>query len=298
MKNYARTDLACEQIAGHLKKTTGCAESVRCVGSFQIRTMTIKTEEVANSIGRACGSYLTVECGRFLELSDDARAMLVRILAGELRGMTERITQKKIDEKMSVFVAGLGNASLTADAIGPQTVTHLTVTRHLRAYDERLYCSLGCSALSALAPGVLGQTGIETLEILKGVIKAVNPDVAIIIDSLAARSCDRLASTVQITDTGITPGSGVGNHRLEISKKTLGVPVIAIGIPTVVDSSTLVYDALQRAGIDQIDDRLESVLETGKSFFVSPKDSDMITECTAKLLSRAINTAFAEILVT
>lgn len=296
MNGYSRTDLACEQLAERKNKIDGCTEDVRSVGLFRIHTLTIKTEDACKSIGRSRGTYLTVECGRFTELENEDVTLLVRLLAGELRGMAERLSKKRADDQMSVLVAGLGNALLTADAIGPQTVERLKVTRHLKAYNEALYRSLKCCELSAIAPGVLGQTGIETLEIIKGVIKTVQPDIVIIIDSLAARSCERLASTVQITDTGITPGSGVGNHRLEISQKTIGAPVIAVGVPTVVDSSTLVYDALARAGIDRIDERLEKVLETGKSFFVSPKDSDMVTDRTAEILSCAINVAFAEIL--
>ena len=173
--------------------------------------------------------------------------MLSRLLAGELRGSARRITGKGVDASFGVFVAGLGNAELTADAIGPRTVRLLTATRHLREHAAGLYREAGCAALSALAPGVLGQTGIETVEILRGTVQTVRPDVMLVIDSLAARSCTRLASTVQITDTGISPGSGVGNHRAAINRATVGVPVISVGVPTVVNSATLVYDALSEA---------------------------------------------------
>ena len=147
-------------------------------------------------------------------------------------------------------------------------------------------------SLSALSPGVLGQTGIETLELLRGTVRSVRPDVMVVVDALAARSCERLASTVQISDTGISPGSGVGNHRAAINRETVGIPVIVLGVPTVVNSSTLVYDALEQAGIHEISPPLRHVLENGKSFFVSPKESDVITEAVSGLLSSAINTAF------
>ena len=191
-----------------------------------------------------------------------------------------------------MFVGGLGNEELTVDAIGPKTVSRLTATRHLRDCDGELYRSLGCSSLSALSPGVLGKTGIETLEILRGAVETTKPDLAVIIDALAARSCDRLAATVQLSDTGIVPGSGVGNHRNAITKETLGVPVLAIGVPTVVDSATLVCDALEMAKIDHFDNSLRKVLENGRSFFVSPKEIDLFVEEICELLSRSLELAF------
>ena len=199
---------------------------------------------------------------------------------------------RKPDPDFSVFVTGLGNAELTADALGPDTVSKLTATRHLREHELPLYREIGCSALSAFAPGVLGQTGIETLELLRGAVRSVKPDLVVAVDALAARSCKRLASTVQLSDAGIVPGSGVGNHRTAITADTLGVPVIALGVPMVVDSSTLVYDALQEAHIDDISDSLREVLENGRSFFVSPKESDVITRQVSELLARAISMAF------
>ena len=139
---------------------------------------------------------------------------------------------------------------------------------------------------------MLGQTGIETLELLRGAVRSVRPNLVVVVDALAARSCSRLASTVQISDSGIVPGSGVGNYRAAITSETLGVPVIAIGVPTVVNSSTLVWDALKEAHIVEIGDELQAVLENGKSFFVSPKESDLISDAVSELLSDAISEAF------
>lgn len=295
MRNeYSRTDLACESAPANALDTRGARWDERNVGAFAIETLRIGTEDAAERTGLSCGTYLTVRCGRVTRLDEKEAALLVRLLAGELRGMTERITKKRIDANLRVFVAGLGNLSLTADAIGPKTVAKLNVTRHLREHEGELFDALGCTELSALTPGVLGQTGIETVEILRGAIGTVRPDVVIVVDALAARGCDRLATTVQITDVGISPGSGVGNHRDEISQTTMGVPIISIGVPTVVDSSTLVYDALEKASIENIDESLRQVLENGRGFFVSPKDSDLITESFSTLFARAIGTAFAD----
>ena len=292
MNFYARTDLACEN-CGDLKDLTKGAEwQTDRRGGFAISRLKIKTPDAERELGMPVGVYVTVECGKVTTMGDDTMERLSHILAGELRGMSERLTGKVADADFNVFVAGLGNAELTADAIGPKTVGQLTATRHLREHEEQLYGEIGCSSLSALAPGVLGQTGIETLELLRGAVRYVRPDVVLVVDALAARSCERLASTVQISDAGISPGSGVGNHRSAITRETLGVPVISLGVPTVVNSATLVYDALHEAGIDEIGESLRRVLESGRSFFVSPKESDVITAQLSRLLASAISRAF------
>lgn len=293
MKSYARSDLACESSFPKQGSVRGVEQQERRIGKITVSTLHIKTAEAERELGRPQGSYVTLECGRFDRLSKEESKIVARLLAGELRGMAKTLTGKKTNGEFSIFVAGLGNAALTADAIGPKTVAKLTATRHLREHEEGLYQSFGCSAVSALAPGVLGQTGIETLELLKGVVSRIGPDLVLVIDALAARSCERLASTVQITNVGISPGSGVGNHRLAISQKTLGVPVVALGIPTVVDSATLVYDALQAAGIGEIDRAIDQVLHSGKSFFVSLKESDVIIDKAAALFAYAVSLAFA-----
>ncbi|MBQ9761252.1 MAG: GPR endopeptidase [Clostridia bacterium] len=292
MERYARTDLACERMGEIEDLPAGCRYRERRVGESSIQTLWVDTEDAAALIGKPRGLYLTVDCGRIPSLEGERMEVVARLLAGELCGLAKRLTGKSLGSDFGVLIAGLGNASLTADAIGPETVARLTVTRHLREHESELYHGLSCCAISALAPGVLGQTGIETLEILRGTVHAVRPDLLVVIDALAARSCDRLASTVQITDTGITPGSGVGNHRIGINRESVGIPVISVGVPTVVDSATLVYDALQKAGKTQIDGALREVLENGRSFFVSPKESDLVTEHTARLLSSALGMAF------
>lgn len=291
MDVYASTDLACESMPRGEESRFSKKTHVEKVGNFRVLEIQLD-EEDSRLCSKPCGSYTTVECGRIHLLSDADLEMLTHLLSGRLRGMSRHLTKKNIDRNFVVFVAGLGNAAITADAIGPQAVALLEVTRHLREYERDLYESLDCSALCALAPGVLGETGIETLELLRGAVSHVRPDLVVVIDALAARSCERLAATVQISDVGIVPGSGVGNHRLEISKKTLGVPVVSVGVPTVVNSATLVCDALRQAGVEEIPQALESVLQSGKSFFVSPKESDVITKSVSHLIAGAISMAF------
>ena len=293
MKSYARSDLACESFLPDAGGVKGAQWQERRIGSVTVSTLRIKTETAEKELQKPKGTYVTLECPRLDRLSKEESDVISHLLAGELRGMAQALTNKKTDSEFSVFVAGLGNADLTADAIGPKTVSKLTATRHLREHEAGIYRAFGCSAVSALAPGVLGQTGIETSELLKGVISRVKPDLVLVIDALAARSCERLASTVQLSDTGIEPGAGVGNHRSAISQRTLGVPVIALGIPTVVDSATLVYDALCKAGIREIGDSLSQVLNNGRSFFVSPKESDVISDKAAALFAYAVSLAFA-----
>ncbi len=292
MNDYARTDLACESGAGDGGSAKGAEWSSYTVGGFRVCGLHIATDEAARELDKPQGHYITIECGRINHLTEEDRLLLAHLLSEELCKMSERLTGKLPDADFEVFVAGLGNAELTADAIGPKTVGLLTATRHLREHEQFLYRIIGCSALSALAPGVLGQTGIETLELLRGAIGFVKPDLMVVVDALAARSCQRLASTVQLSDAGISPGSGVGNHRAAITQETMGIPVIVLGVPTVVNSATLVYDALQEAGIEEVNDALKEVLETGRSFFVSPKESDLITEQVSHLLADAIGMAF------
>lgn len=289
---YERTDLALESCSAAGKGLGGVEQTVHRQAGCVIHRVTVTTADAAVALGKPIGTYVTVECGQIHRLDRERTGAIAGLLAGELRGMTRALTGRFPGGDLGVFVAGLGNAKLTADAIGPGTVSRLTATRHLLEHEAALFQALGCSALSALSPGVLGDTGIETLELLRGAVRSVRPDVVIVVDALAARSCARLASTVQISDSGIVPGSGVGNHRTAITAETLGVPVIALGVPTVVDSSTLVWDALRQAHIESVSDELRSVLENGRSFFVSPKESDLISASVSDLLADAISEAF------
>ena len=183
---------------------------------------------------------------------------------------------------------------MTPDAIGPGTVRRMTVTRHLRAHDGELYKALGCCELAAVTPGVLGQTGMESGELVRAAAELTRPELLVAVDALAARSCERLSSTVQLSDRGISPGAGIGNRRMALDEETVGCPVLGVGVPTVVDSATLVRDALEEAGLDpdSLPPRLEKVLERGRSFIVAPKDCDLVVELTCRVLAGALDEAF------
>ncbi len=280
-----RTDLACE---------SACPAA-----ELRERRVSIGDESTGDVLitdrrERDGGRSVTVACGRITARGEGEIPALSRLLADELRAMACELLGHAPTSQTRVFVAGLGNADMTPDAIGPGTVRRMTVTRHLRAYDEALFASLGCCELSALSPGVMGQTGLEAGELCRCAADILHPDLMVAVDALAARSCERLASTVQISDRGIAPGSGIGNRRMAVDAETMGCPVMGLGVPTVVDSSTLVLDALNRAGMDPsaLPEDLVRVLESGRSFIVSPRDSDRMVDLTCRLLARALDLAF------
>lgn len=289
--SYIRTDLALEsREAAEIKDERGIDYREEELFGIPVMYMEIKTKEGEKIIGKEIGRYTTLEIGRSWLLSDEERENAEKAMAQVLISFIG----KGSENDPPVLVVGLGNRDVTADALGPRSIDGLLITRHIKDYDKSIFEKLSQEEVAAFAPGVVGQTGIETLELIKGAVKAVKPRALIVIDALAARSVDRLATTVQLSDTGIAPGSGIGNKRKKIDKKSLGVPVIAIGVPTVVDSSTLVRDALEKAGIEDIKPELEEVLENGRNFFVSLKESDTAIAETSKLISQALNAAFSK----
>jgi spore protease len=290
-QRYTRTDLACEWgRAANSEQKGVLQQSVQL--SFGVQdTLQIMDEHAARQLGRPCGIYITLRCSPMWKLEQEQSVALEKRIASLLSDLLAEQTGKQSIENTAVMVVGLGNREITADAIGPTVVDGLLVTRHLRDHEPALFERMACSAVSALAPGVLGQTGMEVAEVVAGAVRRCRPDAIIAIDALAARSCERLAATVQLTNAGISPGSGIGNDRCALTRESMGVPVIALGVPTVVDSSTLVYDALHQAGIDHVDERLREILENGRRFYVSPKEADVITRRTAQVLARAVNRA-------
>ena len=285
-KYNIQTDLACESEATHDAGKGGTAYEESEICGFRVAKLHVKDAAGETETGKKRGRYITVFTNLLCDESADRLDALAALLADEIRALA---AVHLAGEPNCVLVAGLGNREITADSIGPKTVDKLTVTRHICARDEALFRRHFRIPLCAVAPGVLGQTGIETAELVGGAAERARPDLILAVDALAARSTKRLGATVQISDSGIFPGSGIGNRREEISARTLGVPVIAVGVPTVVNSATLVYDALQSAGYDEPDARMERVLREGESFFVSPRQSDRISESVADLLADAID---------
>ncbi|MFA6947697.1 MAG: GPR endopeptidase [Eubacteriales bacterium] len=289
MKNdYIRTDLACEAgaeaAARPAEKRVGYDYCERVRGEVSVAELDVRDGEGERATGKSVGRYVTLGFPNMLTASDDVRSALIDECAAAVRTLVG-------DARGCVMAAGLGNREMTPDALGPLCIDSISVTRHFKHLSEKLFSSLGRECVCALEPGVLARTGIETAETLSGAVENVRPTALIAIDALAARSSDRLMRTVQLSDAGISPGAGVGNRRAALSRDTLGIPVIAIGVPTVVDSSTIVYDALETAGQNDISPELEKVLETGRSYFVSPKDIDEQIETLADIIAEAINKA-------
>lgn len=290
MQNYkAYTDLACESEITHDASESGTEYTEKTKNGYKVARLDVIGKKGEKATLKKRGTYVTIFSEMMTDIDGERMDALAKTISEEVKMLSDKLLG---GAPSCVLVAGLGNREITADNIGPKTVDNLTVTRHLKIHAEKVFNSYFSVPVCAVAPGVLGQTGIEAADMLKGICSKILPDLVIVIDALAARSTKRLGATVQISDSGIAPGSGIGNHRSEISRESLGIPVIAIGVPTVVNSSTLVYDALCNAGYTELDSRIEEVLRTGESFFVSPKQIDEISECVSSLLASAINETF------
>ena len=284
---YVTTDLAIE--SGVTAGAEGVEFDEREEGEFKIAVMRVKKGRGEEETGRPAGTYVTLTIGRPWLFDEAQSERATDLISREIASLAGGISRCE-----SVLVVGLGNRALTADALGPEVADGLLITRHIKLADEQLFRSLGQAEISSFAPGVLGQTGIETYELVRGAVQRVEPDLCIAVDALAARGVDRLATTVQLCDVGLSPGSGVGNDRGALTRETLGVPVLAIGAPTVVNSATLVRDALEVAGTREISPELEEVLENGRSFFVSLKESDVAVAELSRIIAGAINRAFSK----
>ena len=281
-----RTDLALEahEINAQAGREDGIRTEEETIDGFSITTVHVGEGEGERLAKKKAGTYINVDVGKSWLLASEGFAALVALLAGQLRKLFPA------DFSGTALVVGLGNYDITADSIGPKAVEKVVVTRHLRTLNPQLYESAGFGDLCAFAPGVLGQTGMESAEIVRSIVEAVRPSLIVAIDALASRRLARLATTVQLCDTGIYPGAGVSNRRSELSAETLGVPVISIGVPTVVDAATLAYDLLGENAYEKTAAAL--LAGDGKDMFITLKESDVITKQTARLLGFSINRAF------
>ena len=260
---------------------------------IKVTTMEIENNRGARAMGKPMGVYITLEMKKE-SLEDKEQQRLVELLCNYIRKLAGGIEGKQI------LIAGLGNRELTADALGPFVIDKLQVTRHLvREFGEDIPYHHKLQQVSAIAPGVMAQTGMESAEILRGIVGETKPDFLIVIDALAARSMSRLCTTIQMTNTGICPGSGVGNNRHALNQESLGVPVLAIGVPTVVDAQTIVADSveemLHQYGVSEREANgfLGELFEQGvQRMFVTPKNIDELVEKMGETLAQALNVSF------
>lgn len=290
MGSYSRTDLACEM--SRPGKNSGIRTWERRINGFRME----ETERPSERGNGQTERYATLHLGRIWEMDGPAMDRAADAAAQILVSFLPELRKKPSAADACILVAGLGNRFITADSIGPRTADLVTVTNHA-ADTLTVPALLGCRRVCALAPGVLGQTGMEAAALIADAASASGARAVIAVDALAARSTRRLGTTLQISDTGIQPGSGIGNHRTALTRETLGVPVIAMGVPTVVDCATLLEDALHRAGIDAPDEPLEKALREGKRYIVSPRESDLIASSVSQLLAGALNRALNPLLV-
>ncbi len=304
-RNY-RTDLALEikeetneNIDGVLIKSEEDIEN-----NIVITTVDIKNDDGEKYMTKPKGRYITIECSEMGGSNKDIHDSVIEYGIDKLKDLMYE------NGKNNVLVVGLGNEYVTPDALGPKVISKLLVTRHIKdSLDGEL--SKKIISLSGVAPGVMGQTGIETVEVIKGIVEKTKPNLVIVIDALASRSIDRINTTIQISNTGISPGSGVGNKRRAINKETLGVDVIAIGIPTVVDAPTLVNDSLNLIIDEMIENSkenepfynlLKSLSEEEKygviknalsdtlgNMFVTPKEVDQVIERLSNIVANIVN---------
>ncbi len=284
-----RTDLALEardSITEDSNKIKGIkiTENKDSKKEINIIKMEVQNRYGAEAIGKPIGMYITMEAPHLSETDDGYHREISETLAEELREIIMGIYSWN-ESVPKILVAGLGNRDTTPDALGPRVVSNLMITRHIVEYMGYDEIEGAFAVTSGIVPGVMAQTGMESAEIINAIIKKTKPDILVVIDALAARSVSRLNSTIQISDTGICPGSGVGNHRGAINKKTMGIPVIAVGVPTVVDASTLVYDMLNKNGWDAANCELNKIEE----MYVTPKDIDAIIKKISFTISEGIN---------
>lgn len=268
----------------------------------KVTRVKITNNEGSKAIGKPIGNYITIDIKNLKNADEEEIQIFAECLAEELT----KLYNLHLNGNEDILVVGLGNMRVTADALGPSVVKDIDITRHLLKYAPQ-YLEKDTRPVSAIAPGVLGTTGIETQEILKGIVDNVKPKLVIVIDSLASKSIERISTTIQISDTGIVPGAGVGNARKELSKETLGIPVIALGIPTVVEAATIAADSIDLF-IDKLQDEAKSneylnnlkkqdkyemikevLIPNDYNFIVTPKEIDGLIENMSSVVARGIN---------
>ena len=296
-----RTDLAieahemCSKEKAEKTEVRGVTVTEEERNGVFVTVIEIKDKNGEAELGKPMGKYITIEVPD-IKFSDDAQKNASEIISEQIKNIC------KITEDTKTLVVGLGNDMITPDALGPKVVSQLMVTNHIKTYMQELLDE-SYSSVCAIVPGVLGTTGIETIDIIRGVASKINPELIICVDALATRSVNRISTTVQISDTGISPGSGVENKREEISEKSVGAKVISIGVPTVVDAATIASDSIDAviesdrelkhacSGISRSSIIKKALLGGEENMMVTPKDIDLVIRRSAKAVADGINLA-------
>lgn len=298
------TDMADERVdmykkINNLTEVDGIKVETNRNNGFITTNVEVLNENGSKAISKEIGKYVTMQIENINYMEEEEKKNIVNELARVITELIGKDTQK------SVMVLGLGNINVTPDALGPKVVNDVDITRHLINFAKELV-EQDTRSVCAIAPGVLGTTGIETSEIVDSIVKKINVDMIIAIDSLASQSVNRLGNTIQISNTGITPGSGINNKREGINKKALGIPVIAIGVPTVVDMATITNETIDKmignanvegnfsdASKEERYNVIAKLLNT-ENYMVTPKDIDNVIDKVSKLIVKAINLSLQE----
>lgn len=307
MYNF-RTDMAVERNEIYKKKNSlaeeidGIENANKIIKDIEISKVKITNENGANALGKPVGNYITLDVKEIKNADEERIEEIAEIMADELR----TVIREHVSDTDDILVVGLGNRYVTPDALGPKVVPEIEVTRHILEYMPKIMPE-DTRPVSAISPGVLGITGIETMEILNGIVQNIKPKMLIVIDALATRKLERISSSIQIADTGIVPGAGVNNARKEISINTLGIPVIAIGIPTVLDLATITNDCinifienLQQKAMsnstlnelkekDNYEEIKEALIPKDYNMIVTPKEIDKLIDNMSEIVARGIN---------
>ena len=316
-----RTDMADERVdtykkVHNLSEIDGIKVDNKINGKINTTIVDVLNDNGKNAVGKEIGKYITIETQDVEYLEEWEKEQLINELSNNVELLIKGLFDSK-DKSNSILIVGLGNEYVTPDALGPKVTSYVDITRHLLKYASE-YMAPGTKEISCISPGVLGTTGIETYEIISSIVSKISPDVIIVIDSLASMSVARVGRTIQLSNTGITPGAGVGNKRETLNKESLGVPVIAIGVPTVVDMATITNEAIDKLtenlkneattymnhGIDvnkinevfalfEKDNRytmIANALNT-ENYIVTPKEIDDVIDKISEIIASGINVA-------
>lgn len=292
---FFRTDIAVERrdLYKNANKIENEIDGVECeeqkIDDIVITRVKITNEEGEKALDKKIGNYITIDTKKINNISTEKEQIIIDTFSNEILS----IIDKHVKRDEEILIIGLGNLHSTPDSLGSRVVENIEITRHIKLYLPQ-YIDKNTRSVSAFSPGVLGTTGIESFEVVKGIVNNINPKLIIAIDSLCSKKIDRLNKSIQISDTGIVPGGGVGNAREALTEESLGIPVIAVGIPTVLDAATIVIDTLNTCDITISEDQIvENMKLNDFNFIVTPKEIDELIENIANIISEGINKIIA-----
>ena len=288
---FFRTDMAVERrdLYRSANKLEDEINGIECevdkTGDTTVTRVKITNHEGEKALDRKMGNYITIDMKKINNITTEKEEEIINVFSKELSA----IVNKHVQSNEEILIVGLGNLYATPDSLGSKVVQNIEITRHIKIYlpnaiDQKT------RSISAITPGVLGTTGIETVEIVKGIVQNIKPKLVIAIDSLCSKNIDRINKSIQISDTGIVPGGGVGNRQAELSENTLGVPVIGLGVPTVLDAATIVIDTLNSCDIEVDENKLVDKMQLNNfNFIVTPKEIDILIDSMTNIVSEGLN---------